>query len=1768
MGRLCVHLLGGFEARCEPGSSVRLSTRKVEALLAYLAIRPGERHSRGHLAPLFWGESADVHARQSLRQSLAALRTALGPASAALVVDGQFVRLNAAQVDVDVAAFETLACDGTPAALERAVALYRGDLLPGLDVREPLFEEWLRAERERLHELALEVLARLLALQMQDEAVEAPIQTALRLLALDPLQEVTHRALMRLYTRQGRRAAALHQYQLCVDVLQRELGLEPEEATRRLYQTILDERQLTGTGPEPVARSRTPPRRGDGLRRGRSTPSLEAPFIGRDEELSQLGQALSEAWRGHGTAVALVGEAGIGKTRLVEKLSVQASRDGGVVLWGRASASAQMRPFSPWIEVLRGGVAVGGDLALDGLSPPWRAELARLLPELGDRSPTGSARCGAQGRLFDAVTAFFTHLASRRPILLVLEDLQWADQTTLRLFSLVCRCVDACPVLIVGTARDPDPTAFLSQTFDDLRREDRLRTVSLAPLSSAERVTLIRALAAPGGTTSVRTSVEEQVCECSQGNPFTLIEMMRGLREERMVEPAGVVRLPNTIDDVLGRRLVRLSEPGQALVAVASLIGHESDFPLLQTAAGLGVRDAAAGIEELVRRRIFQGTGDRFAFTHERIGEAARNRLQEPQRRLLHGQLAKTIENVYTGRLEPYYAELGVHYGESGAWDNAAAYLRQAAIQALARSAYTEAAALFERAREAAAHLPGTDHVRAGERKTVTVLLAEVAVVTAPDERVTVEAVHAIMDDSLEVVARTVHRYEGTIEEVTRHSLMAVFGAPIAHEDHALRAAEAAFDIHTDLAEYRERIRQRSPVSIHARLGINTGSVAIGRIGEMLETDYMVTGETTNLAARLQQVASPNGTCVGEATYRLVRDVFEWRPVEARPDTEDAAALSAYELVGRRPVRRRFDVHAQRGLTRFIGRDAELHTLLARWEDAKQSRGQVVSIVGEAGLGKSRLIHEFKERLTHEGALSLEGSCFSYGEVISYLPFIEVLKSHMALEGVSTEEQGRQRIAKQLRSLSIDRRTVEPYLHHLLAYRVDDESVSRLPTHVLRERTVAALKTLVLAIAAREPLVLIIEDVHWIDKATEEVIGALVDTMPQVPLLLLLVYRPEYLHAWAGKAYHVRIALVRLPEASSAEMVRAILHKPYASKVSVPRLTADQSQRLIEELLGTPRVARDLVELVTTHTEGNPLFVEELTRSLLDSGDLVRENGGYLLRRLDKAQELPATVQGVLLARIDRLTNELKDVLQAAAVVGRVFSYPVLLNVLNDRSGLDHVLAQLQDLDFLYVTSLTPHRQYSFKHVLTQQVVYDTLLPTLKKDLHERVGRAIEALWADRLEEVCELLAHHYAKSRDADRAVEYLGRSSRKAMHMNAMVEAKGFFLEAIRWLDTLPATRANHRRRVVLVAEQWLSFFLLYQLEEYYEYLIRFEPLAHELDELSLLGTYYASMASCEWSFGDFDRAIQRNRRAIELRTIAGEVPELLSYCVTMWAHMDIGDFETVPAYEADVERASAKSTDVRSHVYCRGALSIASANEGRFDRGLEIARDLFRRAENMGDRSAMSYAAWLMAWGFIAKGDVSQGLEVAAQAAQLAPTPADQSWAQGTLAVAHCRAGNAGQAIEILSQLVPACRAAHFVPAEIFTPYLAEAYWRAGDIPMAVHALEDMLAIIEPCRMRLQIGMAHRLFGEIRATEDRNQSITHFERSITLLQEINAQPELALAYLAYGRLHTRLGHVTKARDYLSRALGIFEHLGTMSEPDRVRSELAELLASDVSR
>ena len=1054
-----------------------------------------------------------------------------------------------------------------------------------------------------------------------------------------------------------------------------------------------------------------------------------------------------------------------------------------------------------------------------------------------------------------------------------------------------------------------------------------------------------------------------------------------------------------------------------------------------------------------------------------------------------------------------------------------------------------------------------------GERKQVTVLFADVVGFSTLAERLDPEAIHTIMDGCFELLTRAVHRYEGTVNQFTGDGIMALFGAPITHEDHAVRALEAALSIQADVEGYGETVQRGWGVPFQMRVGINTGLVVVARIGDNLRMDYTAQGDTTNLAARLQQLAPPGAVWVGEATHHVASGAFEWRLVGPLTVKGRAGPVRAYELLGRRAVRSRFEVQAQRGLTGFVGRDAEFQHLLATWEKAKQGQGQVVSVVGEAGLGKSRLLYEFKQRLAREAIPYLEGSCFAYGEAISYLPFLEIVKALFGLEGLAGEADAKRQIAQRLAAMNLDRTTVEPYLNNLLGFTVDDAVFPKLPPHLVRERTVTALRTLMLATAVRHRVVLIVEDVHWIDKATEEVLGALVEAIPTVPLLLVLVYRPEYLHAWATKAYHAQITLTRLPGASGAEMVRAILQKPYASSIPLERLSPEQSTALVQELLETASIPVELEQLIAARTDGNPFFIEELTRSLLESGDLLRQNGGYVFQQPVATLRLPTTVQGVLLARIDRLNAQLKSVLQVASVIGRVFSYPVLADVVERRDDLDRMLQQLEDLEFIYPTSLAPQREYSFKHVLTQQAVYDALLRPKREALHEGIARALEALYPDRLEEYYELLAYHYSRSENSDKAVDYLDLANQKAVKANAMEEAKAYFDQAMQLLDALPDTQANRRRRCSLLVNQVMVFFLLFKYPDYHALLTRYEPIAVELGDPRLLGAFYTRIGWHEALSGQFDQALSTHARAAELSEAAGSPDDAChAYLMSQWMHSYKGDFDLVFPLQEHVARTLKQHFNLRWYGYSVAALTWTYRWLGRWDDAVREGLEALRVVEEFGDKSQISFAALSLSMAYTDKGELDQGIHYGQLAVEKAPTPVDRAYSQAVLGWAWCRAGETRRGIELCEEGVSLIRRAQLVGGEPFTPFLGEGYWRAGEYDKACEALRHTLDIAERCGLRFNIGCAHRLLAEVALSSNPDQLVEplarpDFEQSIEILRETGAENELALAYAGYGRLHKAQGRFAEARDYLTRGLEIFDRLGTLIEPDKVRAELAGL-------
>ena len=701
MPRLTLTLLGGFHARLSMGPPLVLARRKAQALLAYLALPLGQPHPRDKLAALLWGDSPEEKARIGLRQVLFNLRQTLAEiAPEAIRINGETVALDATLVDLDVAEFERRLAEGTSEALERGVALYQGDLLAGLAVNEPPFEEWLLGERERLRELAVDGLAQLLARQRASNMPEAAIQTALRLLTLDPLQEAVHRALMRCYVQLDRRSAALRQYQQCVAVLQRELGVAPEAATQEIYREILRE--------VPSRRRRGPDIEADRLLPTRGPrpelPPPEIPLRGRTAEMTTLRAALEEALAGRGGLVAILGEAGIGKTRLLQELLAEAQKQGYQMCLGRAHETDQILPFGPWVDAL-GAVPLGG--VIHDLDPLRRAELARLFPECGVQPQPGGPPAEML-KLFEAVATLIKGLARRQPLLLLLEDLHWADEMSLRLVAFLGRRLKAWPVVLLVTLRPEEVTSlpFLDRTLQELSHERHLVVLEIGPLSRTETEALVEALARPGSAPATVVTLGEALWRASDGNPFVIVETMRALGEASLRDASARLPLPRDVSVLISQRLERLAPASRQLLVLAAVVGREFDFWLLQRASDLGEEAAAEAVEELVRRRIFHGVGEHFDFTHEVIRQVALTQVLVPRRRLLHRRVAEALEAGHAGASDSVAGAIGRHYHEGAVWLKAVPYLLTAGRQALERSAYREALGWFELARTTVGHLP------------------------------------------------------------------------------------------------------------------------------------------------------------------------------------------------------------------------------------------------------------------------------------------------------------------------------------------------------------------------------------------------------------------------------------------------------------------------------------------------------------------------------------------------------------------------------------------------------------------------------------------------------------------------------------------------------------------------------------------------------------------------------------------------------------------------------------------------------------------------------------------------------------------------------------------------------------------------------------------------------------------------------------------------------------------------------------------------------
>jgi class 3 adenylate cyclase/tetratricopeptide (TPR) repeat protein len=806
-----------------------------------------------------------------------------------------------------------------------------------------------------------------------------------------------------------------------------------------------------------------------------------------------------------------------------------------------------------------------------------------------------------------------------------------------------------------------------------------------------------------------------------------------------------------------------------------------------------------------------------------------------------------------------------------------------------------------------------------GERKQVTVLFVDVSGFTSLSERLDPEEVHRLMSRAFDLMLAEVHRYEGTVNQFLGDGIMALFGAPIAHEDHARRAVHAALGIARALESYQAELAPRR-ISFRARQGLNTGLVVVGSIGSDLRMDYTAVGDATNVAARLQQVGEPGRVTVSDATHRLVRGYFETRPLGLIHLKGKAEPVAAWEVVAGREAVTRLEVEAARGLTPFVGREPELNALLEAFARAQAGQGQVVFLAGDAGIGKSRLLLELRGRID-DGATWWEGHCLSFGKAMAFHPLVDLLRRQFDVEEGDGEAAIASKIERGVASVGADPGPIAPYLRALLSIDPGDAEVRAMSPAQRRGETFEALRRLLVQAAEQRPQVLVVEDLHWIDGASEEFLKALVDSVPALRALLIFTYRPGYASPFGERSYMSRI----VPAA----------------------LSADDSARMAAAVLATDGLPNELRALVAAKTDGNPFYVEELVKSLEETGVLRRHGGRYEIAGRITDVAVPGTIHDLIAARIDRLHEEPKRTLQLASVIGREFTRRLVARLAEVRERAGDLLRELTSLELIFERQLYPELAYMFKHALTQDVAYASLLVQRRKELHGLVGLAIEELYPDRLAEHYEVLAHHFSLAEDWQRALSYLVKAAEKAASAFGLRQALDLYAESLeaarRQGDRVPANVVMniHRERADL-------FFGIGEFDRSRAEAEVLVELARRVrDRTGEAGALVQIASALQWA-EDFPPALQRAREAIEIaEPLGAQAPLAGALYVRGYVH---GVSGRLAAAEADYGRALAIGRavgDAARQALSLHLLALHRSWQGQYREGLELGEEGIRIA-----------------------------------------------------------------------------------------------------------------------------------------------------------------------------------------------------------------------------
>jgi class 3 adenylate cyclase/tetratricopeptide (TPR) repeat protein len=1022
-----------------------------------------------------------------------------------------------------------------------------------------------------------------------------------------------------------------------------------------------------------------------------------------------------------------------------------------------------------------------------------------------------------------------------------------------------------------------------------------------------------------------------------------------------------------------------------------------------------------------------------------------------------------------------------------------------------------------------------------GERKQLTVLFADVSGFTAMSERLDPEEVHTIMDRAFDVILGAVHRYEGTINQFLGDGVMALFGAPIAHEDHAQRAIRAALAIQDGLSPLKREVRQRHQVKFRIRMGINTGEVVVGAIGRDLRMDYTALGDTVNLAARLLSVALPGQIVVSRRTRRPAEGYFEFQDLGQFTLKGKREPVPAWAVLGEIRGRTRLEVSRTRGLTPLIGRQAELLRLSEAFHRVQAGQSAVVLVVGEPGVGKSRLLYEFLRGLDGAGVLELEASCLSHGHALPYHPVVELVRRYLGLPDPATDAEVTERITERLGALDIQEADAGPLLAHFLGLSAPPELLARLSGAQLKERTHDLLRGVLFRASEDQPAVVIIENLHWLDPSSEDFLRDLVPKLAGQRILLVLSTRPGWDAPWLQPAVTARIDL--------------------------PGLDARDVHGMVGTVLRAERVSDRLLELLQAKGDGNPLYVEEILRALSETGRIVIEDGEARLTVDDIA--LPGSIHDIIAARIDRLPEAVKHTLLVAAVIGREFPVPVLAHALGRDVDLAAHLAELAVLDLVFQSAHEPEPAFRFKHAVTHEVAYGSLLERQRRGHHAAVGRALEALRAGRLDEVVELLAHHYGRSAEDEPAVDYALRAAEKAQRRWAHAEALALFGGALRRLAEMADTEANRRRRIDAVVEQSEIKFALGQHAEHVQALEAIREVVEAAADAPRRAAWYGWAGFLHSLTGTRpDVSIAYCREAVAVADAAGldEIRAISECCLT---HVYVLAGRLGEALAAG-ERALALF-EARGNVWwaCRTlwGLSMAANASGLWGRSLDYCRRALDHGRAVDDLRLKVVGWWRTGSTHIQQGAPRDGLRCLDEADALGPVRFDAVMVKAMRGYALVKAGELDPGIAILEEIVAwlAQSGLRYTRA-VMACLLAEGYLRRGERDRARELAEDVVTTSREVGYRHLEGVAERLLGEA-LLPDGPAAGGHLAQAGAIAEEVGSGNETAKVLVAEATVAAATVDRDRARALLQEALGRFENLGTVDEVTRTRAALLAL-------